>query len=116
MSESRTVFNLSEVLIALGSLDDGFQAGRVVYECPMVDYFPKWVQPVGEMANPYMGQAMLVCGVEAEWSGSEGLLGSVERSEIAYHTCPMHPDVKQPENGNLSNLQNGFGARVIQRA
>ena len=100
LSETRMRFSkLSEVLITLGSLDDDFQAGHVVFECPMVDFFPKWIQPVGEMANPYMGQAMLVCGVESDWTGSEGLLGSVEPSDIAYFTCPMHPDVKKQEEG-----------------
>ena len=42
LSETRMRFSkLSEVLITLGSLDDDFQAGHVVFECPMVDFFPK---------------------------------------------------------------------------
>ena len=100
ISASRSRFSqLSAVLIALGGLDASFREGRAVFECPMVDYFPKWIQPAGEMANPYMGQAMLVCGVATDWTGAEELLGPVHESDIAYHTCPMHPDVKQAEMG-----------------
>ena len=55
------------MLIAIGSLDDAFQKRRVVFECPMSGLFSEVDQPKGEMANPYMGQAMLVCGVESDW-------------------------------------------------
>lgn len=40
---------------------------RHVFECPMVKGYNKWVQPSSEMANPYMGPAMLACGGESTW-------------------------------------------------
>lgn len=42
--------------------------GLSVFECPMVDGYPKWVQTSEEKANPYMGSAMQTCGVESQWN------------------------------------------------
>lgn len=35
-----------------------------VFECPMAKGYKRWAQPTAELANPYMGTAMLTCGSE----------------------------------------------------
>jgi len=39
-----------------------------LFRCPMADDFgfDLWIQPESELANPYMGQWMVECGVPAE--------------------------------------------------
>ncbi|MBV9618826.1 MAG: DUF3347 domain-containing protein [Verrucomicrobia bacterium] len=48
---------LSEHAIKLAS----GQSGYYIVNCPMVQ--KDWVQPVGQISNPYAGQSMPTCGV-----------------------------------------------------
>lgn len=38
-----------------------------IFECPMAEDYPKWVQASAAKANPYMGKDMQSCGVESTW-------------------------------------------------
>lgn len=73
-------------------LQEGFQ----IFECPMVEDYPFWVQPNGEMENPYMGLEMLNCGVSTEWESKPIKIDE----KIAYHTCPMHPSIQNKGEGH----------------
>lgn len=98
---------VSRFLIALAAADPRLAEGRQVYECPMTDTFPKWLQPEGDLENPYMGQGMLSCGAESDWTvpapASMAELAAhvdqVHDGDIAYYTCAMHPSVKQSGPG-----------------
>jgi Cu(I)/Ag(I) efflux system membrane fusion protein len=94
LGEARADFGgLSQALVALASADPSLQDGWHVFECPMAEGFPKWVQRSEKLENPYMGQKMLACGTRSQWATGE------DPSAIAYHTCPMHPSVKQSTGG-----------------
>lgn len=104
LTEARRHFGtLNEALFALAAGDPRLQAGWQSYRCPMVDHFPKWFQKDPDMANPYMGQAMLTCGSHEDW-GAPGSWASEAPAasttdEVAHWTCPMHPSVRSPEPG-----------------
>ncbi|MFU8802970.1 MAG: efflux RND transporter periplasmic adaptor subunit [Bradymonadaceae bacterium] len=53
------------VLAGLPALNDELY----IYECPMTEGYRKWIQVEEEMANPYMGKAMLQCGSPSDWMG-----------------------------------------------
>jgi len=55
---------LSAAVVARARTAPGWLTGLDAYECPMADSFgfKVWLQPSGDMRNPYMGQAMLRCG------------------------------------------------------
>lgn len=55
---------VSKGVVALLSSSPGAAAAYHVFECPMAKGFKQWVQPSAELANPYMGTAMLTCGSE----------------------------------------------------
>lgn len=117
ISEARAAFGeLSRFLMALAAADPGLTEGRFVYSCPMETGFNKWIQEEPEMENPYMGQSMLACGSEDDWTVKG--IGSVEEAaahaehvhgadvaeggaegDIAFYTCPMHPSVKSADPG-----------------
>jgi len=45
------------------------QEGYFLFECPMTETYPRWVQRSPAMANPYMGPRMLTCGAAiSPWS------------------------------------------------
>lgn len=98
--EAFSVINQAMLYVAgLDSTDSwNIPDGWKVYSCPMVSYFPKWVQPQGDMGNPYMGSKMLGCGMESD--GTVPKLAqetSVDPHSIAHYTCPMHPNVTSPD-------------------
>ena len=101
----RAFGELSESLISLATSDPRLQGGQHIYECPMKEGFNKWLQPDGELANPYMGKEMLQCGGDSTFTGSapRAVLSHDGHdhtgSDVAFHTCPMHPSVKEAEPG-----------------
>lgn len=107
LTEARREFGaLNEALFALAAGDPRLQQGWQSYRCPMVDHFPKWFQKDPDMANPYMGQAMLTCGSHETWGEPGGWEAPSaarsdhgDHSEIAHWTCPMHPSVRSPTPG-----------------
>lgn len=58
---------LSRGVVALVSAVPSLQTGRYVFECPMAQGYKRWVQVSADMANPYMGKAMLKCGAPRTW-------------------------------------------------
>jgi Cu(I)/Ag(I) efflux system membrane fusion protein len=65
---ARTEFGeLSRLVVALVIAHPELQRAHFVYECPMVKGYRKWIQATSDMANPYMGKAMLACGGESTW-------------------------------------------------
>ena len=68
MDEARTAFaTVSQHVVALIATNPDLARGRHVFECPMVKGYNKWVQVSQDMANPYMGKAMLACGGASTW-------------------------------------------------
>lgn len=98
---------VSRFLVALAGADPRLAEGLEVYECPMTETFPKWLQPEGDLENPYMGQAMLSCGAASDWTVPapatvaelETHVEHVHGGDIAYYTCSMHPSVQQQGPG-----------------
>ncbi len=88
---------VNEGLFAAAAADPRLQEGWTSYRCPMVQHFPNWFQKAGAMANPYMGSAMLSCGVEEGWGDAP--LAGPDPDEIAFWTCPMHPSIKGADAG-----------------
>jgi Cu(I)/Ag(I) efflux system membrane fusion protein len=91
---------LSEALFQLAAADPRLQEGWNVFFCPMADGFQKWFQAPTEIENPYMGQEMLVCGSEDEWT--QALADDPPQGhdgDVAHYTCSMHPSVRQQEMG-----------------
>jgi Cu(I)/Ag(I) efflux system membrane fusion protein len=92
---ARSAFSaLSEALFSLAVADPRLQSGWHVFRCPMADEFPKWFQAPSEMANPYMGTGMLMCGAADVWADVEKPAETIDDGAIAHYTCPMHPSVK----------------------
>ena len=95
---------VSESLTRLVAADARLAEGMQVFECPMVDGFGKWLQPGGDLENPYMGQKMLSCGSRSTWETPEGeTAGAVQLGheghghagdDVALYTCPMHPSIQ----------------------
>ncbi len=98
---------LSRLLLVLTNVDPCVLEGRHVYSCPMTSTFPKWMQPRGELENPFMGQAMPSCGVETDTTVApptslpevEAHVEHAHDGEISHYTCSMHPSVKSQEPG-----------------
>jgi hypothetical protein len=59
--------NVSQHLVGVIAAEPSLAEGRYVFECPMVEGYQKWVQAKNEIANPYMGSAMLDCGMVSKW-------------------------------------------------
>lgn len=59
--------DVSKHLVALVAAYPALGEKRHVFECPMAKGYQKWVQVEEEMANPYMGKAMLACGMKSKW-------------------------------------------------
>ena len=62
---------VSRTLIEFVAANPELAQGRFVYECPMVEGYGKWVQLEEGVSNPYMGEAMLACGVKSDFSSSD---------------------------------------------
>lgn len=113
LETARVAFGeVSRSLFALAAADPRLVEGWQSFSCPMTSTFPRWMQPAGELENPYMGQAMPGCGSPADWSlpQPEGVAeleahaqhvhgGLDEGDEIAHYTCSMHPSVKRGAAG-----------------
>ncbi len=111
LDAARKAFSgLGEAFLPLLSVDSRLTSGWKLIECPMVtDRFNKWVQQSADIENPFMGQAMLTCGNDADWKSLEPISPDVHDGDlvpvrdadgdIAYWTCAMHPSVHQSGPG-----------------
>jgi Cu(I)/Ag(I) efflux system membrane fusion protein len=102
---------LSRTLIPVIGADPDLAAGRKVYACPMVEGFDRWIQPEGRPENPFMGEEMLRCAEDAEWTTeapatqaeveahADYAHGGAGGDEIAFYTCSMHPSVRSKDPG-----------------
>jgi len=98
---------VSRFLVALAGADPRLAEGWHVFECPMTETFPKWMQPSEELANPYMGPAMPSCGNATDWtvprprsmSEIEAHVTHVHEGDLSHYTCSMHPSVRSQEPG-----------------
>jgi Cu(I)/Ag(I) efflux system membrane fusion protein len=91
---------LSRRAVAITAADPALAEGRHVFECPMTEGYPRWIQPSDEMANPYMGQEMLTCGSEKDWTSAPppaAVEHDRDPDEISHYTCSMHPWVRQDD-------------------
>lgn len=108
LAAAREAFGeVSRFLVLLAGADPRLVEGWHVFECPMTETFPKWLQPSAETENPYMGTAMPACGVASDWTvPAPASLAEVEAhadaahgGEIAHYTCSMHPSVEKDGPG-----------------
>lgn len=58
---------VSRPLIALLQRTPAAARGLHLFHCPMAEGYGEWVQPTGEIQNPYMGQRMAMCGTARDW-------------------------------------------------
>jgi Cu(I)/Ag(I) efflux system membrane fusion protein len=114
LATAREAFaEVSRTLIPVVGADPDLAAGRQVYACPMVEGFDRWMQPEGTPENPFMGEEMLRCAEDAEWTTeapatqaeleahaehAHGATGA-DGDEIAFYTCSMHPSVRSKDPG-----------------
>jgi Cu(I)/Ag(I) efflux system membrane fusion protein len=70
LDDARQSFDaLSRDTIALVARVPELQAGWHVFQCPMAEGQPRWIQRKPETAsNPYLGTKMATCGNANEWS------------------------------------------------
>jgi Cu(I)/Ag(I) efflux system membrane fusion protein len=111
LEKARAAFGeVSRLLMILANCDPRLAEGWHVFSCPMAKGFNKWMQPSGQLENPYMGQAMPTCGSPADWSVSGPRTAAeveahaqsahgTDGSEVAYYTCSMHPSVREAGPG-----------------
>lgn len=68
LEEGRRAFGeASEHLVAAVASEPSLAHGLSIFECPMTEGYPKWVQASDPKANPYTGKEMQSCGVESQW-------------------------------------------------
>lgn len=100
---------VSKTLTALAAADPRLQEGWMIFECPMVGDFNKWLQRGDALENPYMGKKMLTCGSPSTFTVPVASLTEQhdehgehagDADEVEYYTCSMHPSVKQEQPGN----------------
>lgn len=91
---------LNATLFPLIAADPRLQDGRHSFSCPMTSGFQSWFQADSQLQNPYFGAAMLTCGAPTGWGAPlDAHAGGHDPSEVLFHTCPMHPAVKQAAPG-----------------
>lgn len=83
---------VSRNLLTLTGQDGQGVEGWHVFACPMAQGFERWIQPMEEMANPYMGPSMLECGVEVDWAVPEPRLA--EAHVPVQETSESEPEFK----------------------
>ncbi|MBI1355753.1 MAG: DUF3347 domain-containing protein [Acidobacteria bacterium] len=66
-SARATFAEVSSHLVSAIATKPSLAGGLSIFECPMAEDYPKWVQASGAKANPYMGKDMQSCGVESTW-------------------------------------------------
>ncbi len=106
-SARRAFGEVSRFLLLLASADVRLAEGLRVFECPMTETFPKWMQQGGEIDNPFMGTGMSTCGAASDWTVPapvglreiEAHADAAHGGDIAYYTCSMHPSVEQEAPG-----------------
>jgi Cu(I)/Ag(I) efflux system membrane fusion protein len=105
---ARSAFGeLSRFLLALAAADAELRARWHVFECPMTETFPKWMQRSRQLVNPYMGGAMSSCGVASDWTVPapvtvaevQAHADAAHGGDIAYYTCSMHTSVRSDRPG-----------------
>jgi Cu(I)/Ag(I) efflux system membrane fusion protein len=102
IDETRNDFAaLSSQLLPLIGADARLTSGWHVFECPMFEGHPHWMQRSPGADNPYMGARMPSCGTATTWqptaeaeSPSTSAPGAID-----HYTCSMHPSVKQSGPG-----------------
>jgi membrane fusion protein, copper/silver efflux system len=104
LAKARSLFGeVSRAFVTLAQRDPRVAEGWSVFECPMTSGYRRWIQPGGDMANPYMGPKMLKCGsaidLSAEVGPATAAAAEGDPNAIAYYTCPMHPSVRQSGPG-----------------
>ena len=98
---------VSRFLLALAAADAELRAGWHVFECPMTETFPKWMQRSEQLSNPYMGKAMGTCGNPSDWTvpapasmvEAQAHADAAHGGDIAYYTCSMHTSVRSDKPG-----------------
>jgi hypothetical protein len=93
---------LSRRFVPLVGADKRLTAGWHVFECPMFEGHPRWMQRRDGPDNPYMGTRMPTCGTAASWQApatSDESANSAPPGAIDHYTCSMHPSVKQSGPG-----------------
>jgi Cu(I)/Ag(I) efflux system membrane fusion protein len=108
LAAARAAFGeVSRFLLALAAADDELSAGWHVFECPMTETFPKWMQRSERLVNPYMGKAMSSCGNPSDWTvpapasmvEAQAHADAAHGGDIAYYTCSMHTSVRSDRPG-----------------
>jgi membrane fusion protein, copper/silver efflux system len=92
---------LSRALLPLIARDPRLTAGWHVFECPMFEGHPHWMQRRDAPDNPYMGSKMPSCGTAEGWDGPAAVASpsAATPGKIDHYTCSMHPSVKQSGPG-----------------
>jgi Cu(I)/Ag(I) efflux system membrane fusion protein len=102
IEETRNDFAaLSSRLLPLIGADARLTSGWHVFECPMFEGHPHWMQRSPGPDNPYMGARMPSCGTTTSWqptAEAENPSASAPGA-IDHYTCSMHPSVKQSAPG-----------------
>lgn len=76
--------------------------GLHLFSCPMTAEGPApWVQRSAAVSNPFLTEQMPRCGEAVPWPAPVAAAGAeVEGGGVAFTTCPMHPNVRQPGPGS----------------
>ena len=70
LDDARHAFDgLSRDTIGLVARVPELQAGWRVFQCPMAEGQPRWIQKPETADNPYLGRKMATCGNTNEWRG-----------------------------------------------
>lgn len=83
---------VSRHMLRLGEMDARLTEDRYVFTCPMAKGFERWIQPMEEMKNPYMGPVMLQCGSAVDWS-----VPVVQAADGTTRASGFQPPEVQPE-------------------
>lgn len=59
---------VSSHLVSAIVAEPSLARGLSIFECPMAEDYPKWIQASHVKANPYMGKEMQSCGLESKWT------------------------------------------------
>jgi Cu(I)/Ag(I) efflux system membrane fusion protein len=102
VDEARTDFAVeSGSLLPLVGADARLTDGWHVFECPMYEGDPRWMQRSAGPDNPYMGTRMPSCGTSSSWQAPppRGGQSGAAPGAIDHYTCSMHPSVRQAAPG-----------------
>jgi Cu(I)/Ag(I) efflux system membrane fusion protein len=102
LEDARKQFaQLSRALLSLVGADTRLTAGWHLFECPMFEGHPRWMQRRDAPENPYMGSKMPSCGTATGWDSPVESASPMPSApgEIDHYTCSMHPSVRQSGPG-----------------